>query len=292
MLDIRKTVFVLGAKDPEMDVIEEILSAIGLFYIYARARGHGRERVTHASAYDAVVCDSDRRHIREHGSKAFMHIECDVPLHKKMEGVSITAIDHHRLGDPGFDKPYAAYWEGSSLGQLCEFLRIKHLPWIKERFDMSRLHLIAAIDHARFWAVRGECPGIAAEDAQHESKRQIAESFGVSPFAVEALTRSYYDVLAKSPTIRIGGRPVKDVRQYDLGDGYSFDFLVLQEAAMLLGTPYIALQKWSGGAKVFLNRVDDPTTVEAFMNEWAPREGLTNIFGVPLRGYAGGTVSS
>lgn len=207
-----------------------------------------------------------------------------------MEGVSITTIDHHLPGDPGFDKSYTAYWEGSSLGQLCEFLRIKHLPWTKERFDMSRLHLIAAIDHARFWAVRGECPGIAAEEAKRESRRQIAEQFNVSPFAVEALARAYHDIIADAPSVRIGGNSVKDLRHCDLGTGYSFDFLVLQEAAMNLGTPYISLQRREERAMVFLNRVDNPLTVEAFIKDWAPREGLTDIFGVPLRGYAGGTI--
>ena len=295
MIDLSRTVFILGAKDPEMDAIDAMLMRAYSPYlstaIHALSQHKGPTRVTHKDAYEARVNASFGMNDEE---DTVVLVECD-GLFMTGRNVRRIVIDHHRQGDPGFDKPPAEYWEGASIGQLAMFLENEcvrrdgsRIP--RDLLDTPYNRLVAAIDHARFWAVRGECPGIDAIEAQFESKRQIAEQFGVSAFAVTSLARSYYDVLATAPTIRIGGRPVKDVRFAELGEGYSFDFLVLQEAAMLLGVPYISLQIRPGSTTVFLNRVDDPATVEAFMKDWAPKEGLQKIFGVPLRGYAGGII--
>lgn len=46
-----------------------------------------------------------------------------------------------------------------------------------------------------------------------------------------------------------------------------------------------------GRRKVVLGGHTTPETVRAFMAEWAPAQGLVDIYGDPARGFAGGYMS-
>jgi len=63
----------------------------------------------------------------------------------------------------------------------------------------------------------------------------------------------------------------------------------LPEAAMLEGVAYITLViDRDGRQKIVLGGYTTPEIVQAFMLEWAPKQGLVGIYGDPARGFAGG----
>src|SRR5690606_28911148 len=190
--------WLLGAPDPEMEMIEGLLRECGETVVYATT-GDG-ERVTAATAY-----------------------RCPVPA--APEGATVDAvecidvlpdgwvrIDHHRPGDPGYGRPPSEFLAASSIGQvIAELARVGRLPgsWDQEggpdglglgefffapegdpsaapewfvvsavnddgwddggepdfdSTDLARiprgLVLCAAADHCLGAAYRGECPGV------------------------------------------------------------------------------------------------------------------------------------
>lgn len=112
--------FVLGAPDPEMAEIERLLRAHGASTRIVHA-AHDGKRVHPGNAYAAT--GTDRRILGE-----AITVECSV------YGVTpATLVDHHRPGDPGYGRPPGAFWEASSLGQVCTLigvvpeLRVEHI---------------------------------------------------------------------------------------------------------------------------------------------------------------------
>jgi hypothetical protein len=190
-------VWVLGAPDPEMEMIEKLLRDCG-------------ETVVHATTPD--------------GQRVRTETAYRCPAPEVPEGATVYAvecidvlpdgwvrIDHHRPGDPGYGRPPSEFLAASSLGQvIAELARLGRLPqsWetsgAPEGFDRERgiiqhwhdghrrylcstvvsiaygetgdasyggdggslatiphdLVLTAAADHCLGAAYRGECPGV------------------------------------------------------------------------------------------------------------------------------------
>lgn len=115
--------FILGADDPEMSAIEQLLKETGSMYGYALdASGpYPYKRVTQESAYRVV--DTCLRTISEHepwwqiykNSVEWYQIECDLGLQR-------PHIDHHREGDKNYNQPPANFLEASSIGQVILLL--------------------------------------------------------------------------------------------------------------------------------------------------------------------------
>lgn len=62
----------------------------------------------------------------------------------------------------------------------------------------------------------------------------------------------------------------------------------LAQAALDLGIPHIAMETTDNGRHRVILRCALPEAVEVFMREWAPAQGLVDIYGDPDRGFAGG----
>src|SRR5690606_5914134 len=63
----------------------------------------------------------------------------------------------------------------------------------------------------------------------------------------------------------------------------------LPEAASREGMAYLAtVSDRDGRRRVVLGGNASPETVRAFMNDWAHAQGLTDLYGDPARGFAGG----
>lgn len=278
--------FLLGADDPEMRAMEKLLKSFGSALIGIG----GRDKIIHATsegtrvhpgnAYKAdPIPDLTKGDI-------LYRIECE-PTYVP-DGVVVRVIDHHRPGDPGYEKGPEDYWFASSIGQLYQVL-----PFcgIEQASETERN--IAAMDHCFPAAMRGECPGISSEAILSLKISEVAKGTGASEAEVEQRINHFEALLMTVPLITIGLQSVRDLRCKHLGEGYSLDLLAAQIAVTLSGG--VALlrhcqrkgvpETWSVSGNA------TPETIDIFMEVWAPSQGLVRIYGSRSRGYAGGYVA-
>jgi len=105
------TLWVLGAPDAEMTMIEAVLQRCGQKVVYAMKDGH---RVTAAEAYKAQRIEVDEYR----DLLCMVFVECSTDFDPPSLGKHL--FDHHRPQTPGFGKPAAEALAASSLGQtLC-----------------------------------------------------------------------------------------------------------------------------------------------------------------------------
>lgn len=264
-----KKTFLLGADDPEMRAIERLLIAHDLALLHASIEG---VRASPGNSYRVDVPDVP-------DACQLAVVECafeDMPD-------SVSIIDHHREGDPGFALGPDRFWEASSIGQLHKLLELEP--------DHNAL-VMAAFDHCFAAAVRGECQGVDAEEVIHLRIIEIANETSTGRSAVWNTVLAFRSMLTQAPEIEIGGQTVKDFRPKDMGDGYSLWYLSAQLAAYMSGHAVLLRHHdpVREGEKNTLTGHVTAATIEDFMKIWAPAQGLERVFGVPERGYAGGFV--
>lgn len=271
--------FVLGKRDREMMLIEEMLRKTKQRFQYAT---HNGQLVTPRNCYqaDPVVVT---------GGRTVVFVECESTQLLGFCGVP-RVIDHHREFDPGFGIPPEHYWEASSIGQTWILLRRHHR--LKQP---GKAYLIAAArDHCRFAAARGECPKITPEEVTVVGKRWIAEELGVPRSRVESRTKKMVEVIDKSPVITIGKQEVVDLRRFSVSEIYSLDYFSIYEAlAELSCAAIIKTGNLSGQNDKFVLMGDVvASTVKHFISTWGPSVGLKDIYGCEVRGHAGGYLNT
>src|SRR5690606_10920689 len=99
-------VWVLGASDPEMQLIEGLLAEAG--EQVAHALDATGQRVHPGAAYRATALSAP---VPE-GATVYA-VECGGPAIP----ARAVVIDHHRPGDPGYGRPPAEFLPASSIGQ-------------------------------------------------------------------------------------------------------------------------------------------------------------------------------
>mgnify|MGYP006912946956 CR=1 FL=1 len=144
------------------------------------------------------------------------------------------------------------------------------------------LVLAAAADHCLAAAYRGECPGVDPDALMRWRVETRAKHQGIT---VEALlSRINGARLALRDAERVylgGGQDVADLRAREVPE--------LPEAAVRDGAAYLAtVADRDGRRKIVLGGHTSPETVKAFLETWAPSQGLTGLYGDPARGFAGG----
>ena len=263
-------VFYLGAKDPEMNRIESILSNGGYEYFYAHNNG---ELCNPGTAYSASPVTPS-----EGSTPVF--VECEPTNSHDLNYIN---IDHHRPGDFGYSLTSSQYWEASSLGQLWSLLYPNTTPSHDDK-------LLAAMDHCFGDALFGNCPGIDKSEVLYLKLENISKGTNHTLYEVKETLYRYVDVLSKSSTVQINSEFVIDITDLDLGVGYSVDVLTVQLASIMMskGVLYKTADKNHGRQKLVLNGQLNFETVQYFMEHWGPNKGLTNIYGNPYRKYAGG----
>ena len=178
--------WVLGASDPEMVEIEKLLRECGESVVYATIDG---ARVHPGNAYRADWPEVD-------GDLILVECGFAPPDDGELSNLgTITRIDHHRMGGPGFARHPQEFLPASSLGQVLEFLARNKLvpgrcgPLLLDHGEFSRPQpffyagvwqqdvawaggswyrrtvpqefvLTAAADHCLESAYRGLCPGV------------------------------------------------------------------------------------------------------------------------------------
>lgn len=261
-------VWILGAPDPEMELIEEILRICGESIIYAT--DESGQRVHSGNAYRCPVPEVPE-------NSTVYAVEC---IDRLPEGW--IRIDHHRPGDPGYGGPPTQFYSSSSIGQVIIELGYRGVADRIPQAHRIMAIYVAAADHCLAGAYRGECPGV---DPDHILKYRVATRAKFQGRPVEELLADVErarEALREAPRIDLGaGLAVCDMRA---------DFVPeLPEAAMREGLAYLAtVTDRDGRTKVVLGGHATPETVQAFMTDWAPAHGLVNIYGDPARGFAGG----
>lgn len=147
--------WILGAPDPEMKLIEQLLRSCGETIVYA-ADEDGR-RVHPGNAYRCPVPEVPE------GSTVYA-VEC---IDKLPEGW--VRIDHHRPGDPGYGRPPGEFLTASSIGQVIAELaktgalrravqdEIAH--WMADNRDLPVAEYNEMLRTQWFWSKQEDMPG-------------------------------------------------------------------------------------------------------------------------------------
>lgn len=289
--------FVLGAPDPEMIAIERLLVEREIPYVYAVSTKDPSRRVAPSETYTATLPDGAPP------AEAYYFVECEIFLSPEQwaEGQSGCSIrlDHHRPGDRGFGRPPEEYWSASSIGQVWRELEGDTAP-------PEDLLYVAAVDHCLSHAYSGRCPGI--DPARLLEWRVCSRSsfLGKTPEQLIADIRSARAALTAAPIMVLRTDSAYSCADAGCGCGQCFDIAErriiardmraahvpeLPEAGCLAGECYVAVVPPDAtGRKKVVCQGGSPDQIRAFMNDWAPAEGLTGIYGDPERGFAGGYV--
>ena len=293
---MNKTLAILGAPDPEMHAIEDLLVTAGVQVAHAMADGR---RVHPGNAYRADSRGGSYTPWRENPTELHTNLQNTViwvecgpadgsALETAFAGIKCISIDHHRPGDHGYGMPPANYWEASSIGQTAGLLGVN---------ATHHLLMVAAADHCLAAAYRGECPGVDPD----ELMRWRAES------RAEFQRRPVADVMADVNAARRALRDAPDILLAGHFEHYDFSELTvvataaqhakdmrgrhvpeLPEAAAREGVCFVAdLSPGPDGRRKTVCQAGSPDQITAF-KQWADREGLVDIYGDPARGFAGG----
>src|SRR5690606_5723928 len=261
-------IWILGAPDPEMELIEKLLIKCG----------------------ESVVYATDENGKRVHPGNAY---RCPVPA--VPEGATVYAvecidilpdgwvrIDHHRPGDPGYGCPPSVFFPASSIGQVITELDLLGVTYRLSGEDIMEVFLAAAADHCLAAAYRGECPGVDPDKLMRWRIETRAAFQGRSAEELLADVERARAALREAPSIDLGPGPSGC-------DGRDAFVAGRPEAAVRDGVAYLAtVTDRDGCRKVVLGGHAPPETVRAFMDQWAPAQRLVAIYGDPARGFAGG----
>lgn len=247
------TVFILGAPDPEMEEIERVVTSQGHEVRYA-LRGSYRVRSEQAYLANDVSSPIPK-------DALIVCVECEVLwLHCDL------VIDHHREGDPGYCQPPETYLESSSLGQTLAYLKLE--PTQQQR-------IIAAADHCPTQAYQGLCPGVAFQELQEWRTLTRAARRGVTLQEMDANILQAKKRLETAERISVGGSELPWVfsRQGEVA-----------EASARYNLPFLYAEPTRDGRMKMGIMGAPPAAIIAWMTEC----DLMNVYGDPIRGFAGG----
>ncbi|TAL75362.1 MAG: hypothetical protein EPN56_05175 [Rhodanobacter sp.] len=267
-----RTLFVLGAKDPEMKLIREVLEFLAFEWIPATRAG---KRVYPGNAYAADPPPLDA------AAFATVHaVECGW----SHEAANVTHIDHHHPGDPGYGKPPAEYFAAASIGQIFA-LAAHELPAHGQQARLAALHarydhvahLAAAADHCLGAAYRGQCPGVDPGELTQWIIERRAAFLHMSPDALRARVEAScvrIRALAVDGLADLRGEPGSTVPE-------------APHAACIAGIAVLTeVVDRDGRHKVGLLGASAAQVARFLAGELVP--GLTGFYGDPARGFAGG----
>ena len=302
-------IWILGAPDPEMEAIESLLTQVG--ETVAFALGDDGERVNPRNMYQARLAEPIT-------ANTVYEVECMVANRDQLIAPETVTIDHHRPGDFGYGKPPAEFMSASSIGQVLRLIGQKTIP--------LGLYLTAAADHCLGAAYRGECPGVDPDALMTWRAESRAKFQGRTPNQILADIDAAQKEIKQSKLIQIGdyqhcgptgkcgcgpnsygsGTDISGT-YYGTGDCYcdcwgcnhifpagvihdmrrETPIPELPEAAMRLDAAYVSgpLNGPDGRKKYTCS--GRPEHIKWFL-KWAPSQGLTDTYGDPARGFAGG----
>jgi hypothetical protein len=268
MLD-KESCFVLGARDPEMREIAQVLRKDARDYVHAASQGNPVVART-AYAADGVVSLSRSGRPTQAllpPQQPAVFVECTLRGHEPAQ-----RVDHHHPGDPGYAMPPERYLDGASLGQTLRLLELE---------PTSTQRLLAAADHCLTAAYQGACPGVDPKELL----------FLRASWRARVTGRSLGDVIDA-----ILGAAKQARRYYDSEYGECL-FLDptdlppdLAEGAAYAGKAVRYREWFPGGDLKEMLKGGSPEHIERFMAMHA--SSGREVYGNPHRGYAGAYLRS
>ena len=295
---LNSLVFVLGAADPEMQAIElaiehicqqlgvranvQYAAFVGADGTVNRCHGGVAYKATHLLDSWELICNGLDSAISTTipAGRTPIWIECEHVGSVRSGHV----IDHHRAGDPGYGLPPSQFWEASSIGQIYALFLENgvDLQLCAAAFGEDRF-LIAASDHCPGHAFAGKCPGV---DIPALKAMRAANSAAFNKMDPETWIQVVDASIAKlqaSPRGELAGH-VYAIASEDIALG--------NHAQLISGLPMEYTMPGSPrDPRVKVGLLGgEPELVAAWMASKASQ--LTDIYGDPARGYAGGYLPS
>ncbi len=277
--------FILGADDPEMRAMKELLALAGQKWEQAT---HQSQPVSPGTSYQADTPIGKADH--------YIFIECCPKFGYDVCRTTYTVIDHHRPGDPGFDLPAEKYWEAASIGQLTRYLSGVVSNWTMKKIEARERwdRYTAALDHSNFAACAGLCPGIDPIVARRKVCKMIAKSHGTKCSEVRTRIRSWLQRIEEGDfsQTKLNEAVLLDARDVRLPPGYSLEFLTLREACFMLKKSFMVRyrDRPDEREKLVVILTKSPELIKYFVDEWVPAHGLVDPYWSESRMYAGAYV--
>lgn len=285
-----KRIWILGASDPEMATIEQLLRDHD--EVIAFATGPNGDRVHPGNAYQSEWMSGDT----SGRVGTVVLVECDgKPLRDfaKDEGAEIVRVDHHRPSDFGYGKPPAEFMEASSLGQVLTLLGFAEDDWLPAHFPF-----VAAADHCLAAAYRGECPNVIPDELMAWRIKTRSAFQGRSAEAILADVEAARQILRDAvvnplPATLYGydedGNCYPSVFRKLFADLRGRNIPELPEAAAREGIPFLATAKDQDGREKVVLQAAPAELVQQFLSGGLV-PGLVDTYGDPARGFAGGYI--
>lgn len=317
--------WILGASDPEMEAIEALLRECGEQVVYAQHQGH---RVDAGSAYRCdpvpdgthwVECESPgqvRGVVIDHhrpGDPGYGRPPAEF-LPASSVGQVIAALAATPYSERGPMGHWVSAWLRASPGRGGRLTfsppewrvsvrgQVNYASWVT---IPTALVAAAAADHCLAAAYRGECPGVDPDALMRWRVTSRAAFQGRDPEALLADVERARAAIRSAPEVVLESRadmPHTDDHDRSCSvcsgcardESYARDLRgrrvpELPEASAREGTCVVAdgLPGRDGRIKVICQS-GSPEQIRAFAEIWAPAQGLTDIYGDPARGFAGG----
>lgn len=315
--------WILGASDPEMERIERLLRRAAQTVAYGL--DETGKRAYPSSAYRiSSVSDPEALRLAVQRGIVIRLVECGIakePEDKALrrvaeKKVAACVFDHHRPGDPGYGRPAHEFLAASSLGQVMAYLAEigvhpdgtpcdeedvrgvetddeylfqggRWFLWVSREGGEGHYVLVpedhvyaAAADHALSAAYRGECPGVDPDDLMRWRVSIRAAFLQVPEADILAAVESAMSELDMAPRILIGGVEVADLRGRSVPE--------LPEASARRGMPFVS-SMWERDGRMKVNLMSaPPEAVRAFLAGEGLAAELSDRYGDPARGFAGG----
>lgn len=296
--------FILGSMDPEMELIKKILETAGAHYELAVSENGALVNPTNAYECSNTLGEADK----------ICFIECRNP-----QIIEFISIDHHNKGDYGYNIGASKFLEASSVGQLLCFLA-ERAPLKFDKLNLKGFYtvinnvavngyyfhnnqwllkigsinyvipeeciIVAATDHCSGEAYKGNCPGVSIEQLVNDRIHALSSNLQIAKEVLREKLNSFKNFFKETKSVF----SILDLTHLELGVGYSEDYLILREAAILNNRPIAVITKneLNGGRKLMLLSLTE-SQVEDFLETGIfGNLKVKEPFGVPVRGYAGG----
>lgn len=256
------TTYVLGGMDTEMGEIEQLLKVFG--HTVLHATGDDGNRVIRRKALE---CSGPRP------VPGQVWVECCHQDYSKEEllSIGVSIVDHHEVGDPGYEKPPAEYWEASSLGQVCARIGVS---------ASQRQKFIAAADHCLLSAYSGECPGVPQEEFT-----EFRMDFFRHADPMAEIQRVRNRILS-SPIIRIGDAKVSNVTHIFA----SRDSKWLSDAGCMFNLKTMTIAQRKSNFRLFVSNLESKE-IQYFLDHYVEDLGKVETkYGDVQRRFAGAII--